>query len=37
MSSEVQKQFDEEISRLKRIYGADKEDLSQFPNFTYEN
>lgn len=37
MSSEVQKQFDEEISRLQRIYGADKEDLAQFPKFTYDN
>ena len=37
MSPETQKEFDDEVNRLKRIYGADKEDLSKFPTFTYDS
>lgn len=37
MSPVIQKEFTDETARLKRIYGADKEDLSQFPHFTFKD
>lgn len=37
MSSSIQKEFDDETARLKSLYGADKEDLSKFPTFSFKN
>jgi hypothetical protein len=36
MSQETQKEYNDEMSRLKRIYGADKNDLSEFPTFKFD-
>lgn len=36
MTPEVAKQYKEETERLKRVYGADKEDLSKFPSFKFD-
>lgn len=36
MTPEVQRQFNDETARLKRLYGADKEDLSKFPTFNFD-
>ena len=30
------KQYKDETERLRRVYGADKEDLSQFPSFKFQ-
>ena len=37
MTTALQKEYDGEVERLKRVFGADKEDLSKFPSFTYNN
>ena len=36
MTPEVELQYKEETERLKRLYGADKEDLSKFPSFKFD-
>ena len=36
MTPEVAKQYKDETERLRRVYGADKEDLSQFPSFKFQ-
>ena len=37
MSEEVQKLYRSEQERLKKVYGGDKEDLSQFPTFNFKD
>ena len=36
MTPEVAKLYKDETERLRRVYGADKEDLSQFPSFKFQ-
>lgn len=36
MTPEVEKQYKDETERLKRLYGADKEDLSKFPALQFD-
>uniref|UniRef100_A0A1X7U0R4 Uncharacterized protein n=1 Tax=Amphimedon queenslandica TaxID=400682 RepID=A0A1X7U0R4_AMPQE len=32
MSGSIKKEYDDQVARLKRVYGADKNDLSKFPD-----
>ena len=36
MTPALQKQYNGEVERLRRVFGADKEDLSKFPSFNYD-
>ncbi len=36
MTPALQKEYVGEVERLKRVYGADKEDLSKFPSFSFD-
>lgn len=36
MTQSLQKEYDSEVERLNRVFGADKEDLTSFPTFNFD-